>query len=185
MLNISLVGPAGRARTRSLRRMPQPAAQSHPSRPVVVYIDFRTLVSASQAQCFRSMTERLFQGLRQAAWLTCSLPPKTPHAPAAFSCLVDLLRRSEENSVHVVYLLNNFDECERNPALSTAFFSALRSLASLPTVAFVCASTKELHQIARIDGGLASPFYNVFVPSSLATGGTGYVGPAPILRTPR
>jgi len=85
-----------------------------------------------------------------------------------FEKLVEFLELITSAGKRVVYLFDEFELTTINPNLDTDFFTALRSIASLPKISFIISTRDLLVDLVSSKTIPSSPFFNIFTTVRLA-----------------
>jgi len=81
--------------------------------------------------------------------------------------LDDLFYITDEHDLHLVLLLDEFENVTTNANFGTDFFYGLRALAIHHNLALITASRQELITLCHSDAVRASPFFNIFANINL------------------
>jgi Cdc6-like AAA superfamily ATPase len=76
--------------------------------------------------------------------------------------LDELFEELDDRGLHVILLLDEFEQVTTNPNFDPAFFYALRSLAIHHKLALLTSSRRELIELCHSDKIRSSPFFNIF-----------------------
>lgn len=81
--------------------------------------------------------------------------------------LADLFDSIDERGLHVILLLDEFENVTSNPHFEQDFFYGMRGLAIHHQVALITSSCRELVELCHSDSISASPFFNIFANINL------------------
>jgi hypothetical protein len=81
--------------------------------------------------------------------------------------LDDIFTLMDEQDVHIVLLLDEFENVTRNKNFDDDFFSGLRALAIHHNLALVTSSRQDLVELTHSDELRSSPFFNIFATVNL------------------
>lgn len=90
--------------------------------------------------------------------------------------LDDLFYLTDEQGLHFVLLLDEFENVTENTNFGTDFFYGLRALAIHHNLALITASRQELITLCHSDAVRASPFFNIFANINLSAFDEGEAG---------
>jgi hypothetical protein len=76
--------------------------------------------------------------------------------------LADLFDDVDRQGLHVVFLLDEFENVTSNPNFDPGFFYGLRSLAIQHSLSLVTSSQQELIELTHSQAVRSSPFFNIF-----------------------
>jgi eukaryotic-like serine/threonine-protein kinase len=81
--------------------------------------------------------------------------------------IADLFDSMDEKDLHVVLLLDEFENVTENQNFSAAFFYGLRSLAIHHNLSLITSSRRELIELCHSEAIRSSPFFNIFANINL------------------
>ena len=163
MQNVSIVGPIKVGKTSLLLHLARDQVlRDHglaPDQYLFVYLSFEGLIDLTQPQFFHL----LLQGTLKQGGPQVSPQMKTPQGDTlSFVDFRTALEQATQGGLRIVYLFDEFELSAENPNLDLNFFSALRNLASHPSLAFVTATQESLHTLALAGRQVGSPFADLF-----------------------
>ena len=157
--SVSLTGQRQIGKSSMLACMRLPEVQQRygydGSRHILVLLDLRTYLHRTADDFFASVNEHIIAQCRKYGELIV-----TERDESGADAFVHLLEQIEEQSFHVVLLLDAFDNIAKNPRFDPEFFSFLRSQA--PRVSYVTASNAPLAEICH-STVKDSPFFSIFM----------------------
>ncbi|MEE8442508.1 MAG: AAA-like domain-containing protein, partial [Dehalococcoidia bacterium] len=81
--------------------------------------------------------------------------------------LADALEAIERNGIHIVLLMDEFENISYNTNFGPEFYYGLRSLAIHHDLAIITASRQDLVELSQSDEVRSSPFFNIFATINL------------------
>jgi len=162
--NCSLIGPVKSGKTSLLLHLGRPAVLSAQGLPAsqyaVVYISLEGLAGLQPEQFFHLLVR---ETARQATGKIALIWPQFEKRDAiSFLDLRQVIEQIDAAGEKLVICLDEVELAAENPAFDLNFFSALRSIASHPSVCFVTATEKRLHELKVAGRQVGSPFADLF-----------------------
>jgi len=162
--NCSLIGPVKSGKTSLLLHLARPAVLSSHGLPAsqyaVVYISLEGLANLQPEQFFHLLVR---ETARQATGKIALIWPEFEKQDAiSFLELRQVIEQIEAAGEKLIICLDEVELAAENPAFDLNFFSALRSIASYPSVCFVTATEKRLHELEVAGRQVGSPFADLF-----------------------
>jgi len=173
--NVSVVGPPKIGKTSLLYHLARPETLSahglQPNEHLLVYFSFEGLVDFTQKQLFHLiLAETVRQGQNRPAFAALAGRfDATAGGEMTFLELSRFLEAMQRAGLQITFLMDEFDLSSANRHLDLNFFSALRSLASQPHIAFVTTSQENLYRLSAANRKVGSPFADLFTTIVLGT----------------
>ena len=169
--SVSIVGSAGIGKTSFLLHVARPlvrAKQKLAEEQVFVYFDCDLLAECEQGECYLRIREGAIQQIKNMESLDKAVGTELEKAvhkaslQTAYFALRTMFQVAQENDLHLVVLLDNFESLARNSLLDWSFFSSLRGLPDRYPMAYLVASQLSMYELEQVRSE-ASPFFNIFV----------------------
>ncbi len=164
----SLVGERKLGKSSLLTAIGQPEIMRRygldPQRYLMLYFDLESMASASPADFWVEVLDRLCACLPPSASDLCaSIQKRVDTGEMRFMAVRRLLRRVRDAGFDVVLGLDEFESLARNAHFEPDFYGELRSLAGELGLVCLTASKRSLYELTyeRSDT-LSSPFFNIF-----------------------
>ncbi len=167
----SIVGERRTGKTSLLYYIAHPSTVTarglDPARYLFVYADLqmvnqRTTPTRFWSRILRRVARKLDDGELQTAFEQASVQEEIDSYT-----LDDLFYLADEANLHLVLLLDEFENVTENTNFDTDFFYGLRALAIHHNLALITASRQELITLCHSDAVRASPFFNIFANVNL------------------
>jgi len=167
----SIVGERRMGKTSLLNYIAHPStAEAHglaPDRYLFVYVDLQMVDQKTTPTRFWSrLLRRVARELKDEE-LEAEFKQAVGQEEIDNYTLDDLFSLSDEQDLHFVLLLDEFENVTENANFDTDFFYGLRALAIHHNLALITASRQELITLCHSDAVRASPFFNIFANVNL------------------
>lgn len=164
--NSSIVGERRSGKTSLLNYIGHPSVVSacglDPEKFLFVYLDLELITSDSTpSRLYQFMLRRISAKVKDEA-LRAELRKVSQAETIDTFDLDELFDSIEEAALHIVLLVDEFENIGNNANFGPDFYYGLRSLAIHHDLALVTASRQELAEISRSDAVRSSPFFNIF-----------------------
>jgi AAA+ ATPase superfamily predicted ATPase len=167
----SIVGERRTGKTSLLKILAHPATQAKfsldPKKHVFIYQDFQYLEDETVPTRF---WQRVLRTIRRAvrsheevvAEIEFSLKDNLDNYT-----LDDIFTLIDEEDLHIVLLMDEFENVTRNQNFDNDFFGGLRALAIHHNLALITSSRRDLVELTHSDELRSSPFFNIFASINL------------------
>jgi hypothetical protein len=167
----SIVGERRMGKTSLLNYIAHPStAEAHglaPDRYLFVYVDLQMVDQKTTPTRFWSrLLRRVARELKDEE-LEAEFKQAVGQEEIDNYTLDDLFSLSDEQDLHFILLLDEFENVTENANFDTDFFYGLRALAIHHNLALITASRQELITLCHSDAVRASPFFNIFANVNL------------------
>jgi len=164
--NSSIVGEMGSGKTSLLNYIGHPdVARAYgldPEKFLFVYLGLELVTSGSTpTKLYQLMLRRVSAKVKDEA-LRGELQRVSQAKTIDTYDLDELFDSIEAARLHIVLLIDDFENIGTNPNFGPDFYYGLRSLAIHHDLALVTASRQELAEISPFDAIRSSPFFNIF-----------------------
>ncbi|MFN2269920.1 MAG: AAA-like domain-containing protein [Anaerolineae bacterium] len=167
----SIVGERRMGKTSLLNYIAHPStAEAHglaPDRYLFVYVDLQMVDQKTTPTRFWSRILRRVARELKDEELEAEFKQAVGQEEIDNYTLDDLFSLSDEQDLHFILLLDEFENVTENANFDTDFFYGLRALAIHHNLALITASRQELITLCHSDAVRASPFFNIFANVNL------------------
>lgn len=167
----SIVGERRAGKTSLLNYIAHPStAQAHglaPDRYLFVYVDLQMVDQKTTPTRFWSRLLRRAARELKDEELEVEFEQAIGQEEIDNYTLDDLFSLVDEQGLHFILLLDEFENVTENANFDTDFFYGLRALAIHHNLALITASRQELITLCHSDAVRASPFFNIFANVNL------------------
>ncbi|MBN1975843.1 MAG: AAA-like domain-containing protein [Anaerolineae bacterium] len=167
----SIVGERRMGKTSLLNYIAHPStAEAHgltPGRYLFVYVDLQMVDQKTTPTRFWSRLLRRAARELNDEGLKAEFEQAAGQEEIDNYTLDDLFSLVDEQDLHFVLLLDEFENVTENANFDTDFFYGLRALAIHHNLALITASRQELITLCHSDAVRASPFFNIFANVNL------------------
>jgi hypothetical protein len=133
-----------------------------PDRVLMLYFDLESMASASPADFWIEVLDRLSARL-PAGDLASALQTAVNAGELRFMTVRRLFRRVRDAGLDVVLCLDEFESLARNAHFEPDFYGEMRSLAGELQLVYLTASKRSLYELTyEHSDTLSSPFFNIF-----------------------
>ncbi len=168
----SIVGERRAGKTSLLKIMAHPETQTKfgldPQKYSFIYQDFLFLDENTTPTRF---WQRVLKALRRVVAAKTEVVAEIDLALKAETidnyALDDIFTLIDENDLHIVLLLDEFEQVTRNRNFDSDFFGGLRALAIHHSLALITSSRQDLVQLTHSEQVRSSPFFNIFATINL------------------
>jgi serine/threonine-protein kinase len=167
----SLVGERKIGKSSLLTRIGQPHVMREygldPDRQLILYFDLEGMASASPADFWTEVLERLCS--RVPGDLAIAVQQVMGAGEVRFMQVRRLLRRVRDAGFDLALCLDEFEALARGLRFESDFYGELRSLAGELGLVYLTASKRSLYELTyQHSDTLSSPFFNIFTELPLA-----------------
>ena len=167
----SIVGERRSGKTSLLNYIAHPDAISHyglnPETYLFVYLDLEMITATSTpTRLYQYMLRRIASKVQDET-LKKQLRDTSQYDTIDTYDLAEVLDSMEDEGLHVVLLIDEFENVGDNANFGPDFYYGLRSLAIHHDLALITSTRVDLVEIAHSDAVRSSPFFNIFATINL------------------
>ena len=170
----SIVGESRTGKTSLLKAIAQPATQAtfglSAERYAFIYQDFQFLDSNTTPTRF---WKRVLRSVKRAVGNRAEVVEEINYALKADTIdnftLDDIFTFIDDEDLHIILLLDEFENVTRNDHFDSDFFGGLRALAIHHNLALITSSRQDLVELTHSTEVRSSPFFNIFATINLRT----------------
>ncbi len=167
----SIVGESRTGKTSLLKIMAHPATQAKfnldPKKYVFIYQDFQYLEDETVPTRFwQRVLRTIRRGVRSYEEVVAEIEFSLKDEIDNYT-LDDIFTLIDEEDLHIVLLMDEFENVTSNQNFDNDFFGGLRALAIHHNLALITSSRRDLVELTHSDELRSSPFFNIFASINL------------------